>query len=309
MKIPKWFPPLGSKTLDPIAANANLRVIGDTGSGKTAYMASLAYLTKCSNRNLDSPIESVTAFGDQDASQELLKYAQDILEQGLELEATKLNKNSAGEVADYGLNIALKSHFSWKSSQFGFRPIQLIITCKDYSGEFFQDLIHKIGDPYLDDYLDDCKLSTGILLLIDGTAYRNDSLYAQGLENFFIALDQAGESSKDRRIAFVLSKCELSQLWVNRKQPKELTNRLFPLTMRKLEDWKEKDLRAVDYFAISAFGTLGTDFPEPNTTLLQRSRNGSSCVIRKPKLWRPFGLVSPIYWLCTGQRHKTLDED
>jgi hypothetical protein len=49
MKLPKWLPSMGKNPSEPITANANLRVIGDMGSGKTAYMASLAYLTQCPN--------------------------------------------------------------------------------------------------------------------------------------------------------------------------------------------------------------------------------------------------------------------
>ena len=308
MKLPKWLPSMGKNPSEPITANANLRVIGDMGSGKTAYMASLAYLTQCPNPNLDSPIESVTSLGDLASSRELLKFAQEILEQGLELEATKKGTDIS-QVRDYALMITLKSQFSWKISQLGSRPIELNINCRDYSGEFFDDLSSGVNDPYLEEYIEDCKLATGILLLVDGTSHRKDSIYAQGLENFFKELDQQGISSEERRIAFTLSKCELPQLWVNRHDPQGLITRRFPLTKRRLEIWADHPNRHLDYFTVSAFGTLGTNYPEANTTILKRDRGGTACVIRKPKFWRPFGLVSPIYWLCTGQRHKTLDED
>ena len=311
MKLPNWMPSKGLNASSPIAENANIRVIGDRGSGKTAYLASLAYQTRSPNRSLDSPIESINATGDQIAGNELIKFAQDILEQGLELEATKVDKNATVDtVKDYQLRITLKNQFSWNSSLFGSRPVQLDINCKDYSGEFFLDLINKKADPWLDDYLDDCKFASGILLLIDGTAYRMDALYAQGIENFFASLDhrQFDETPALKRIAVALNKCELPELWVNRHEAKELIKRRFPLTSQKLMRW-DNNVRQVDFFTISAFGTLGKEFPEPNTTILKRDRGGTSCVIRKPKLWRPFGLVSPIYWLCTGKRHTTLDED
>ncbi len=303
MKIP-W---LSSKESSTSSRNADLRIIGDRGSGKTAYLASLAYLTQCPNPNVDSPIESISPFGEKDASQELLDNAQNILEKGLELEATKLNKNdaNAATVRVYGLNITLKSHWSKKSS---FKEVKLPITCKDYSGEFFYDLIYNMGDPYLDNYIEDCKPAGGILFLIDGTANANDANYAQGLANFFKELDHLGDVSQQRRIAFTLSKCELPQLWVNRHDPREMTENLFPKTMRQLQIWGDKQGREVDYFVTSAFGTLGKNYPEPNTKIIERDENGSSCVIRKPKLWRPFGLVSPIYWLCTGEHHTSLDE-
>ena len=86
MNIP-W---LSSKKSSSSSINPDIRLIGDRGSGKTAYLASLAYLSQFTNPNLDSPIESITTFGDQEASQELINYAKDILEKGLELESTKL---------------------------------------------------------------------------------------------------------------------------------------------------------------------------------------------------------------------------
>ena len=78
--------------------------------------------------------------------------------------------------------------------------------------------------------------------------------------------------------------------------------------MNQLKIWEDNESREVDYFVTSSFGLLGEKYPEPNTKIIERDKNGSYCIIRKPKLWRSFGLVSPIYWLCTGERHKSLDE-
>jgi len=305
MKAFDWLKPKAPELKD---ANAEIRVIGDRSAGKTAYMASLAYWP---NAKADSPVQSVTPVGNQEASAQLMNMAQNILEQGLELEPT-LPEATVDEIKNYGLNIVLKEQFSLINLQKGVysSAIRLTVNCKDYSGEFFLDLINKKADPWLDDYLDDCKFASGILLLIDGTAYRMDALYAQGIENFFASLDhrQFDETPALKRIAVALNKCELPELWVNRHEAKELIKRRFPLTSQKLMRW-DNNVRQVDFFTISAFGTLGKEFPEPNTTILKRDRGGTSCVIRKPKLWRPFGLVAPIYWLCTGKRHTTLDED
>ena len=296
-----------TETSEPetIDAGADIRVIGDRGSGKTAYMASLAYWP---NANPSSPVQSVTALGD--AGGTLLSMAQNILEQGLELEPTDLSA-SVDEVKDYGLSIVLKDQFSLRNPSVGLRPrmVRLNVNCKDYAGEFFADLIYKVGDPKLNDYLEDCISAAGILLLMDGTTHRKDREYANGLDKFLAALDRGDLDRQKRRIAFAISKCEQPQLWVSRHQPKQLIRRRFPQVQNKLENWVTIGAGEVDYFTTSAFGMLGSNYPEPNAIKLTRGRDGTTSVLRSPQHWRPFGLVGPIYWLCTGQRHQELDRD
>ncbi len=289
----------------PIDEGGEIRVIGDRSSGKTTYMASLAYWP---NANSDSPVQSITSYGEKEAGEELIAKAQNILEQGLELEKTDLYSDIAN-VRDYGLSIVLKEQFSLRNASLRPRKVKLNVNCKDYAGEFFADLIYKKEDPLLDDYLEDCKMATGILFLVDGTTHRKDAEYAYGLDKFFQELDHTQLNSNKLRVAFTLTKCEQSQLWVSRQQPKELARRRFPLVQQKLATWQQMGGGEVDYFTTSAFGMLGNRYPEPNSIKLTRNRNGTTSVIRDTKRWRPFGLVSPIYWVCTGQRHQELDND
>ncbi|MDJ0742157.1 MAG: hypothetical protein QNJ32_02220 [Xenococcaceae cyanobacterium MO_167.B27] len=276
--------------------SAVIRVIGDRGSGKTAYMASMAYWP---NANPDSPVQSIIPINDE--ANELIAQAQNILEQGLQLEPTDLDA-SVMDVKDYTLSITLKDRFAVFRSQM----LKLNISCKDYAGEFFSDLIHKVGDSRLEDYLEDCLEATGILFLLDGTTHRKDSEYANGLDKFLMALDRSDLDGKHRRIALVMTKCEQSELWINRHKPKELAMKRFPQVHRKLQTWSQTTGGEVSYFTTSAFGMLGNQFPEPNAKKLSRDRNGTTSVIKNPRRWRPFGLVAPIYWLCTGQHHKEL---
>lgn len=276
--------------------SAVIRVIGDRGSGKTAYMASMAYWP---NANPDSPVQSIIPINDE--ANELIAQAQNILEQGLQLEPTDLNA-SVLDVKDYTLSITLKDRLA----AFRSGMLKLNISCKDYAGEFFSDLIHKVGDSRLEDYLEDCLEATGILFLLDGTTHRKDSEYANGLDKFLMALDRSDMDGKHRRIALVMTKCEQSELWINRHKPQELAKARFSQVHRKLETWSQSTGGEVSYFTTSAFGMLGNQFPEPNSKKLDRDRNGTTSVIKNPKRWRPFGLVAPIYWLCTGQHHKEL---
>ncbi|MCC5896390.1 MAG: hypothetical protein JJU32_00540 [Phormidium sp. BM_Day4_Bin.17] len=284
-----------------LSGDSTLRIIGDRASGKTAYLASLAYWP---NANSDSPVDSVTPIGEE--GEELVEKARDLLEQGLELEPTDLNAD-IDEVKDYTLSINLKDRFSWLRGEG--KQVQLNVSCKDYAGEFFSDLLYKSGDSRLEDYLEDCCLATGLLFLVDGTTHRKDRDYAMGMEKFLMELDRSQVELQQRRIALVLSKCEQSELWVNRHEPQKLVKARFPKLSSQLEIWSRGGNGSVDYFITSAFGILGRQYPEPNSKRLRRSRDGTTSVIKKPKLWRPFGLVSPIYWLCTGERHRELDRD
>ncbi|MFK0733256.1 MAG: hypothetical protein ACFKPT_05995 [Gloeotrichia echinulata GP01] len=300
-----WLTTKINQTSEPQQNSAVLRVIGDKSSGKTTYMASLA---RWPNANSNSPVQSVISIN-QDG-QELINIAQNLLEQGAELEPTRLNAD-ASEVKDYSLSITLKGQFSWKNTQASLKSqlVKLNISCKDYTGEFFTDLLHQTNNPLLTDYLEDCLQATGIMFLVDGTAYRKDAEYASGLDKFFMALDRTDMSEKKRRIALVLTKCEQSELWLNRHKPKFLASARFPQVDKKLKSWMERGGGSFDYFTTSAFGMLGNQYPEPNSTVLVRERSGVHSVIKDPKRWRPFGLVAPIYWLCTGERHRELDKD
>jgi len=288
---------------EPQQSNAELRVIGDRASGKTTYMASLA---RWPNADPASPVQTVAAVNQE--GEELVRKAQDILEQGLELEPTRLDANAA-EVNDYTLSITLKGQFSWRNpkARLNSQLVKLNISCKDYAGEFFADLLHQSGNSQLQSYLEDCLQATGMMFLIDGTAYRKDSEYASGLDKFFIALDRTSLTDEQRRIALVLTKCEQTELWVNRHKPTFIASRRFTQVYKKLENWQQMGAGVVDYFTASAFGMLGTRYQEPNAQRLSRGRNGVTSVIKDPKRWRPFGLVAPIYWLSTGNRHKELD--
>jgi hypothetical protein len=293
----------------PKQASSTIRIIGDRASGKTAYMAALA---RWPNANASSPVQMVIA--NNDDGKELIRAAQNLLEQGLELEQTKLNPKP-GEIKDYGIGITLKDQFSWRSiaSSKSSQLIDLNINCKDYAGEFFSDLLNSQNDPVLDAYFADCIIAQGIALLIDGTSYQNDKRYASGLTKFLAGINNFDLVGEQRRIAFVITKSEQPELIISRNDSKKAYDYAhstrFPEVYKTLKNWQAMGSGKVDFFLVSAFGTLGTRGMEGNYRLLARMQGGTQAVIRKPQLWRPFGLIAPLYWLCTGNRHKDLDKD
>ncbi|MBE9238854.1 GTPase domain-containing protein [Anabaena aphanizomenioides LEGE 00250] len=283
-----------SKNQTPLQSSVVLRVIGDRASGKTTYMASLA---RWPNADPNSPVQAVTAV--DEGGEDLINKAQNILEQGLQLEPNKLENIS--EVTNCTLQISLKE------KKIGSPLFNLNISSRDYSGEFFSDLLHQSQNPQLEEYLEDCLQANGIMFLVDGSSRRKDLEYANGLDKLLLALDRNDITGSKRRIALVLNKCEQSDLWVNRDKPGFLASARFPQVCRKLQAWQQMGGGEIEFFTASAFGMLGNKYPEPNVNLLNRSRGGVRAVIKNPKLWRPFGLVAPIYWLAKGSRHPELD--
>jgi AAA-like domain len=274
-----------------------IQIIGGRGSGKTTFLAALAALPYSSS---STGINSITSVNNQLASQELMEHAKYLLEQGLGFKAN----SSLFDSNQYSLNISLKNYS--KMAGLRMRSIQSTVTDKKYEGDFYTDLVEQLNNIRLQDYLDDCIKATGILLLVDGSNGRRDEEYAIGLEFFLNALNKSTDSQQKKRIAFVVNKCELPEIWLQRSDPRRLSRRFFPKMVEELEAWQDHNLGYVDYFTSSAFGVIGRNYPEANTTILRRDNTHTS-IIKKPRLWKPIGLVSPIYWLCTGLRHKELD--
>ncbi|MGK7921609.1 MAG: hypothetical protein AB4080_16550 [Trichodesmium sp.] len=277
-----------------------LRVIGDRAAGKTTYMAALA---RWPNAHVSSPVELVSPANKD--GEYLIKQAQNLIEQGLQIEQTRL-ANDVLEVRDYSLRIVLKKQESFSLSN---TVLNLDISCKDYSGEFFSNVLQETDSQLYRDYLNDCFPATGIMLMIDGTTHRKDLEYARGIDKLLVAL--AGESilGQKRRIALVLTKCELADLWGNRHRPKFLAEARFPTLFNRLESWQDLKMGNVEYFTTSAFGVTGKKYSRPNSQQIYRGRGGVASILEDSKRWQPFGLISPIYWICTGERNVQLDKD
>jgi adenylate kinase family enzyme len=296
-----------SQEIENTLYSSVIRVIGYKDSGKTTFMAALA---RWPNASANSPVQSVTA--NNDAGKNLILKAQNILEAGDIFEVTTL-ENDAEMLDDYSISIKLKDKFSWRNPQLNGnnRIIDLNISCKDYAGEFFVDLLQSgNNDARLRSYLEDCTKASGIALLVDGYSHRMDSEYAIVLDKFLQELDRSETETQYRRIALILTKAEYGEIFTTRNDsPSTTVSQRFPQVYKRLEAWQNSKAGKVNYFRASAFGTLGNRSPEPNSKITSRTAKGTIAAIRNPRLWKPFGLVSPLYWLCTGERHPDLDKD
>ena len=277
-----------------LSGSPDLRIIGPQGCGKTTFMATLAYWP---NARQDSPIESVKPFDDD--SGKLIDMAQDILENGLPLAGTLYDVSDPNNLPLYTLLIELKPAFRL------LRNIRFQVSCREYAGELIDDLCKKgMANPILDRYLEDCAEASGLLILIDGTA-KEDQRYSQAFVNLKAELNLpfSGNENKNRRksyrIAVVFSKAEQAQVWNYRYKIKQFVDLKFPKTKDCIQQWCREWQCSANYFFCSAFGMINSP-PTPNVKVQKREKGGTYGVIAKPKYWRPFGLVAPIYWLHTG---------
>lgn len=285
--------------------NAAIRVVGDRASGKTTYMAALTRFpqSRTNTSKENRIVQSVSATNEDGKS--LINKAQNILEQGLELEPTDLAPDASSS-NDYQLSIALSNLSRLKSSA---ELTRLNVSFKDYAGEFFSDLLYDDNDPNLKTYLADCAQATGLMFLLDGSAQREDENYAAGVEKLLNALPNSNRSNPLKRIALVLTKCEMPDLWMKRKDPEHLAQLKFKRVYTKMRNWQSETGGDIGFFTSSAFGVLEPRFGEANSKTIKRDRGGIRAVIKDSNRWKPFGLVAPIYWLCTGDRNQKLDEE
>jgi hypothetical protein len=270
----------------------------------------MAALARWPNAKSDSPIVSVDPYNDE--AGELINIAQDILEDGKELAGTDYGSGDAENLPTYTLLITLKAKFlNHPLPALRNQPIRLRVSCREYSGELIKEL-KNIANPssHLVSYLDDCATASGLLILIDSTATKtSDKEYAQALENLQRELNERlsinNGGLQNYRIAVVFTKCEqppASGYWQNIDTFLGLK---FPNVKTTLNKWRNNWGCSTNYFFCSTFGIKGTP-PRPNFRKKSRDAGGTYGVIDKPGVWRPLGLVAPLYWLATGKEDNQL---
>ncbi|MEG3436424.1 hypothetical protein V0288_04770 [Pannus brasiliensis CCIBt3594] len=286
---------------NPSDANpTEFRIIGPRRSGKTTYLSALAYWP---NAKSDSPIEKVIHLDDDTAK--LVGMAKDILESNAMLRATYLD-DDPDNLPSYNISIKMKPTFGGGGQW-------IHVTCKDFAGELF-DKLRKGKTAETELYLEECADALGLLILLDGTFFTEDDQYARGLETLKNQLKWRLKNKKkslsDYRVAVVFNKAEQSQIWIHRHNIHKFMKLKFKKTYQLIEGWGKEWPCPVNYFFCSAFGmkpgiTPDTP-PKANVQVISRENGVTSGVIEEARVWRPLGLVAPIYWLHTGIDHPKL---
>ena len=270
----------------------NIIGIGSHAAGLSTYLATLAYHQKHQVKSKKVLSCQVTPINED--TKQLSNDAENIFKKQLMLKPTKLY-HSFWHNPSYSFTITLeiKGLFWAKNTekvsfQIYDMPDNLLRDIREFSSshsftEYYDGLFSDIG---------------GYFLPIGGTSHREDEVYAKSLEKFTTDLTQ--RNPQGCRIAFTVTKCDLSELWVNRDDPRGLVQRRFPKMYAILENWTQEYKGKVEYFTTSSFGVFG-QYCDPNSIIQSKSKEGTSAVIRNPQEWQPFGLIEPLYWLCTGK--------
>ncbi|AHJ29322.1 hypothetical protein PN465_05040 [Nodularia spumigena CS-584] len=266
----------------------NIRVIGPRGSGKTTYLAALAYqpakaMWKSKKFNIQAINEDTKKLADK---------AENIICEGASLEPTGSHVRNIYELPVYSFNIEFTS---------GFTKEKINLVARDYPGEIFEDLETGSSNSLHEEFIEECltKDVNGCLILLTEWKQGTDKFYSRVLQRFIELID-IHDRSNDLRLAVAMSKCERGELWPGRLDPEaDLFDIHLPKTKSILQDKiPAKNLR---FHAISTFGVLGRNDPRPNR-IVEWGTDGRNSVLREANRWQPYGIISPLYWLSTGKR-------
>ena len=271
----------------------NICVIGPRASGKTTYLAALAYWENHQIQRKKGKNFHVQPLNDE--SRNLAEKAEDIIFQGLSVEPTVIGDaiQTVDDLDYYSFKIDSKKGFLNQH-----QTIQL--NARDYPGEVFE----KIAEPSLSDsiheeFVNECLMKdvVGCLILLTGWEPGTDRFYKRVM-NRFVDLMDTHNRLKDLRLAVAMSKCERGELWPGRIEPE---NDLFEVHLPKTratlrEKISPKNLR---FYAISTFGVLRRHDPRPNR-IDDQGKSGRASVLRNGAKWRPYNMIEPLYWLSKG---------
>ncbi len=271
----------------------NIRVIGPRSSGKTTYLAALAYQPEQTKRGGRAKNYTIQALNDE--TRELAAKAENIIVEGDSLEPTGLQYRTIDELPFYSFNIDVNFILGKREG------INLAI--RDYPGEIFDELELGLANSLYQEFIDECLMKdvVGCLILLTEWKKGTDKSYSRVLERFTELMD-SHDRANDLRLAVAMSKCERGELWPGRLDPEvDLFDVHLPKTKATLRaKIPAKNLR---FYAISTFGVLRRNDPRPNR-VDEMGTDGRNSVLREARRWKPYGMIAPLYWLSTGKRMK-----
>lgn len=258
-----------------------INLVGPRPSGKSVYLATMSCWDKQYKARSNISVNCIN-----DNARKLQDATKYIIFENEQLEPPRVEQDF-DDYPVYRFTIFIKKNL--------FNSVEFNVSARIILGEIFENCS---SDNKIDDTLRAIAQETS-LLIIDANSYRQDAVYAEKLENYLSKLSEFCQNfiNQNGRIAVVLSKCDSLDVWINRHNPDKLFSQRFPKTKQALEQWAGTRGVEAKYFTSSAFGCYGTNNCEPNARIITKSESGISCVLKEPAYWRPYGLISPIYWL------------
>lgn len=269
----------------------NIRIIGPRGSGKTTYLAALAYWPDKQRPGKKKGSIKLQALNDE--TRELAEKAENIILEGESLEPTTV-EGGIDALPFYSFGIEAKPRL---------KPVEKInVAVRDYPGEIFEELADSASaNPIHKEFIEECLEDSvdGCLILLSDWDNTTDKFTSRVLSKFAKQMDIHGRAN-NLRVAVAMSKCERGELWSGRLEPSvDLFAQHLPKTTASLEQAiPTQNLR---FYAVSTFGVLGRTDPRPNREDVVGT-GGTNSILREPEKWNPYGLLDPLYWLSNGKR-------
>jgi len=277
----------------PKVTGNEIRIIGSKKAGKTTYLSALLRLPEELQKQF--PGLAITPMAND--TEKLIEATKNIIEKGAVFSGTDI-----GNEPDFHFQI--KIPVTTKASS-----ITLDLVVKDYAGELFEMAAQPHNWSELTPYFDDwCTARSWMIMLTDWQLDKDSREYKPALEKLVNELNERANINSELqnlRIAVVMTKCERGELWPCRLDPEEdLFKVRLPQTYQILTSKLQP--HRLRFFACSSFGVLsdrpGERDPRPNRYI---PTDGSSAefnaFLRDPDAWKPYGLISPLYWLSTGR--------
>lgn len=275
-----------------------IRIIGPRSSGKTTFLATLAYFP---HKNLTkNKLPGLEISPGNKESEKLASMAEDIIKAGARLAPTPIGDEA--NLPFYYFRIKIPSIK-------GLPGTEIELATRDFAGEIFHDipLSHKWNK--IEPYINDMFTAQGwMVMLTDWQTSQDTSLYKPAFEKIsqeIFERQKINSEIEKLRIAVVIAKCERGEIWPGRLEPDE---DLFKVRLPQTYEILTSKLSSerLKFFACSSFGVLSDrrdDFdPRPNRYIPDDgSQSEFNAFLRSPSQWQPYGLLSPIYWLSTGK--------
>ena len=265
----------------------NICVIGPRGSGKTSYLAALAYRNRIMRKSKGFKIIPLS-----DDSRKLAEKAENIICEGESVEPTVIGQEiqTVDDLPYYSFNLEIKKFvFS--------QPESFQLNVRDYPGEVFEKIADQnSSDSVYEEFINECLMKdvVGCLILLTAWEKGADRFYSRVMSRFIELMD-AHDRTNDLRLAVAMSKCERGELWPGRLDPE---TDLFGVHLRQTRETLREKIIAPNlrFYAISTFGVLRRTDPRPNR-IDEQGKSGMASVLRDAPHWQPYNMIEPLYWL------------
>jgi hypothetical protein len=272
----------------------NICIIGPRGSGKTTYLAGLAYWTELHINSKKGKIFTVEPLNEDTLS--LKEKAENIICQGASFRPTGQEFGQVMSVYDAPLY-----QFKIKVNNLWHRNDEINLVVRDYPGEVFEELENREKiDSIYEDFIQESLAGgvVGCLILLTGWGSKTDKAYCRSLRSF-IGYMGRNNRMQDFRLAIGMSMSERGELWSGRIEPEvDIFEVHLPETRKLLRDRIPKS--NLKFYSLSTFGVLDKNDPRPNRVNI-RGRDGQAAILKDVPQWKPYNAIAPLYWLSKGR--------